>query len=99
VGAELPPLLDADHGADLVELGEPGVRLAAIATGGAGAAEIGFEDDDARLRRLLLDAERGPEAGEAAADDGDLGVLRPFERRRHRLGAGILQPEGAVGWR
>jgi hypothetical protein len=70
--------------------------LAAVAPGSARAAEIGLEDHDARLRRPFLDPQRGPEAGETAADNGDIGMLGALQRLGRRIGVDVLKPEGAV---
>ena len=81
------------------ELGPPGDREAAVAAARAAAADVLLEHDDIARRLPLLDADRRPEAGVAAAHDRDVGARGALERRggglvgRERL----VEPERAVG--
>ena len=58
------------------------VAEAAVAAARPAAALVGLEDDDVERRLPLLQRERGPEARETAADDGDVRVRVTRERRR-----------------
>ena len=72
-------LLEADRGVVAVELrvavaaGDAVVEPAAVAAGGAVAAELGFEDGDVEEGDGLLEVVGRPEAGVSAADDADVG--------------------------
>src|SRR4051812_34351877 len=80
------------------ELGPPGDREAAVATAGAAAADVLLEDDDIARGLALLDADRRPEAGVAAAHDRDVGARGALERRCGGLvrGQRLVEPEGAM---
>src|SRR5688572_31686499 len=64
---------------------------AGIPAAGAAAADVGLDNRDVRRRRTPLDLDRGPQTGEAAADDADisLGIADQFRliefSRRDRL--------------
>jgi hypothetical protein len=60
------------------------VAEAAVAAARAVAADLGLEQRDPELGRTLAQRERRPEAGVAAADDGDVRGRIPFEARRRR---------------
>ena len=71
------------------------MQEAAVAAARPGAAAFRLEQDDVRRRVSLLDRERGPQAGEAAADDADVGVDGALERVGHVVaerGRRLLQP-------
>jgi hypothetical protein len=55
--------------------------LAGVPARGAVGDALALEEDDLLLRRELLEEQRRPQAGEAAADDGDIGALLAGERR------------------
>jgi len=63
------------------ELRHPGQDEAAVAAGGAGAADVLFEDDDIAGGIELLQAQRGPEPDETSAENGDAGAVRAAEGR------------------
>src|SRR5437868_2943415 len=84
-----------EHLAGAPDAGPVGVQEAAVAAARPGAAAFRLEQDDVRRRVSLLDRERGPQAGEAAADDADVGVDGAFERVGHVVaerGRRLLQP-------
>ena len=54
----------------------PGKNKTAISTGSAAAANILFEQRDFGGRRMLFDAQCGPQTYVTAADDGDVRVER-----------------------
>jgi hypothetical protein len=68
------------------------VDEAAVAAARAPAALLRFEEDDVEPRVALLQGERGPEAGVAAADDGDVSLGVPLEWRRRLVGACLVEP-------
>jgi hypothetical protein len=77
-------------------LGRPGQRAAAIATTGAGAADVGLDQQHIQLRRLLLEHQRSPQPGIATADDAHIATLIACQRRTQRLAfllQSLLQPE------
>ena len=53
---------------------------AAVATARAAAADVGLDEDDLGRRSVLLDPQRRPQPGEAAADDADLSAVVAAER-------------------
>lgn len=71
-------LLEAYGGVVAVEFrvagaaGDAVVEPAAVAAGGAVAAELGFQDSDVEEGYCLLEVVRRPESGVAAADDADV---------------------------
>jgi hypothetical protein len=87
-------------------MGEGGVDEAAVATARGAADLLRLEQDDVAPGVVGLGVQGGPEAGEAAADDAEVGLGRPGQRRgrparreradpeRSRLGVGVA---GAVG--
>jgi hypothetical protein len=58
------------------------VQEAAVPPARAAAARLGLEHDHVESRVALLQGQRGPEPGVAAADDRDVGFGVTFERRR-----------------
>ena len=72
-------LLEADGGVVAVEFRvavaarDAVVEPAAVAPGGAVAAELGFQDGDVEEGDGLLEVVGGPQAGVSAADDADVG--------------------------
>ena len=74
------------------ELGPPGEHEAAVAPARAAAADVLLEHDDVAGRLALLDADRRPEAGVAAAHDRDVGAGGALERR----GGGLVRRERLV---
>ena len=87
----------AEQAPEREELGRPGEQAAAVAPAGARAAQVALQDDDVELRVALLGLYRRPQAGEAAADDADVGPLRALQRRGQVAIAhqGLLKPEGS----
>ena len=101
-GVTVSRLLGADALDERLELRPPGQRHAAVAAGGAGSADVGLEQHDVGARVAAAQLERRPEAGEAAADDADLGVDLARERLRvvRRLAVERLRhPVAAAGVR
>jgi hypothetical protein len=70
------------------------VAEAAVAPARPDAARPGLQQDDVDGRIALSERERGPEPGEAAADDADVGRGVALERRCRLLGARLVQPPG-----
>jgi len=68
------------------------VDEAAVAAARAEPALLGLEKDDVEARLALLQRERGPEAGVAAADDRDVGLGVTVERRRGLDRIGRVEP-------
>jgi len=72
------------------------VQEAAVAPARPPAALLGLEHDHLERRIALPQGERGPEPGESAADDRDVGLDVTLERWRgvaaEACGAGLLQP-------
>jgi hypothetical protein len=64
------------------ELGPPAEHEAAVATARPAAANVRLHEDDVERRVVLLEADRGPEAGVAAADDADVGALLALQPGR-----------------
>jgi hypothetical protein len=69
--------------------------LAGVPARSAVGDPFALEKNDLLLRRELLQEERRPQAGEAAADDGDVGALLAGERRPIRPRGQIREPEAA----
>ena len=71
------------------ELRPPAQHHAAVAARRPAAADVLLEHDDVARGVVLLDADRGPQADEAAAGDRDVGARGALERRRGigRLGS------------
>ena len=83
----------------VLEVRPPGQREAAVAAAGAGAADVGLDQRDVGAGGAALELERGPQTGEAAADDADVGLGVALEARvLVRLAAleRLLQPERAA---
>jgi hypothetical protein len=68
---------------------------AAAPAGGAEGDAIALEQDDLPARVILPGEQGGPEAGESAADDDEIGLAIPLERIAGVGRAGLGQPEGA----
>jgi hypothetical protein len=66
---------------------------AGVPSRGAVGDALGFEENDLGSRIELLQEEGGPETGEAAADDRDVGVRRSRERRTRLARRQIGEPE------
>jgi hypothetical protein len=82
------------------ELRPPGQRETPVAPAGAGAADIGLDDGDARARVPGPQLEGGPQSGEAASDDADVRVLRSDQARvlmRGGVGQRLREPQRAAG--
>ncbi len=77
--AELHRILRSAEPEQLPEVCPPGQREAAVAAAGAGAADVRLHHGDVRARGDPLDLKRGPESGETAADDADVGLLVALE--------------------
>src|SRR5205085_2587439 len=91
-------LLASDHLLQRPELRPPAEDEAAVAAARAAAADVGLDQRDVDRRVELLQAERRPEAGEAAADDADVGALVALEAWRVLLpGESLFQPQAAHG--
>ena len=80
------------------ELGPPRDREAAVAAARAAAADVLLEHDDIARGLALLDADRGPEPGVAAAHDRDVGARGALERRGGGLAGRerLVEPERAM---
>ncbi|MNO90092.1 hypothetical protein D3C76_815920 [compost metagenome] len=79
-------------------LGRPGQCTAAIAPAGTGAADVGLDQQHVQRWLRLLEHQRRPQAGIAAADDAHIATGIALQRRAHRLLRriqGLLQPEGS----
>ena len=63
----------------VLEVRPPGQREAAVTAAGAGAADVGLDERHVGAGRAALELERRPQAGEAAADDADVGLGVAFE--------------------
>ncbi len=64
------------------ELCRPGEQASAVAPARAGPAEIAFKNDNVQRRILQLGLDRRPQAGEATADDADVGSLAALQSGR-----------------
>jgi hypothetical protein len=69
------------RGAVRQPMGQRGVDKAAVAPARAPARGLGLEDHDLALGLLALGQQRGPEAGETAADDRQVSVGSAVEGR------------------
>ena len=67
-----------------------------VASRGAEGDTLGFEEQDPRRRVEFGEEERGPEAGESAADDRDVGLGLALERRAERDLADVGEPEAVL---
>ncbi len=56
------------------------VEEAAVAPGGAVPHDVGLTDHHPQRLRALEQLDRGPQPGETAADDGDVGLLVALQR-------------------
>ena len=75
-------------------------REAAVAAAGAGAAQVGLQQEDIGGRLQLLDPDRRPQAREAAADDAYVRGGLPVQRRTRGQPVGRLtQPPAPFGER
>ena len=93
-------LLDAAGLCEAAELRPPAHHEAAVAPAGAAAAHVGLEDHDVERGVELGQPQRGPQAGEPAADDAHVRRDRP-RQRAGRVVAGprcerLPEPERAV---
>src|SRR5262249_31202200 len=61
-------------------VGERRDREAPVAAGGADADRVLLQDHDVAVWGVAFRVQRGPEAGEAAADDAEVGARRAGER-------------------
>ena len=77
----------------------PGRREeAAVGAAAAGADDVGLDERDAEVRVALAELVGGPEAGEPAADDADVGGHLAGQRRAQLAGVGVqrlFQPPAA----
>ena len=73
---------------------ERGLEEAAVAAAGAVAAGLGLEQEHVACGVVGLGVQRGPEAGEAAADDAEVGLAHARRRRRLRARRKAVEPEG-----
>jgi len=77
------------------DLRPPGHDEAAVSPRGAAAADVTLDDRDAAVGLEFQQTQRGPEANEAAADDGHVDIEVAFQgRQRSQLGGDFLQPQG-----
>ncbi|MCY1433524.1 hypothetical protein D9M71_495550 [compost metagenome] len=92
-------LFDAEQSFQGEELRRPGQRAAAVASAGAGAAEVGFDDHHVEIGVLLLEHDRRPQAGVAAADDAHVGAGVLLQRGGPVAVVleGLVEPEGSHG--
>jgi hypothetical protein len=81
---------------ELVRVIESLADLAGVSTRGAICDALAFEEDDVPVRRELLQEERRPQAGEAAADDREVGALLAGERSARGSRRKIGEPEAAL---
>ena len=72
-------VLLAEHRDQGGQLAPPGADAAAAAAAGPGAAEIGLDDGDRHPGIQLAQADRRPQPGESAPDDGDVDPARALE--------------------
>ncbi len=81
------------------ELRGPREQAAAVAAARAGAAQVGLDDRDVERGVLLLRLDRGPEPGEAAADDAHVGLRRTLQRGGEIavVEQRLFDPEGSHG--
>src|SRR5207249_2462167 len=98
-GAREPQrLLAAAYLLERPELRPPAEDEAAVAAARAAAADVGLDDRDVQRRIVLLQAERGPETGIAAAHDADVGALLALEPGSVLSpGQRLLEPEASHG--
>ena len=82
--------LFAEHGARAADARPVAVQEAAVASTRPYAAAFRLQHDDGRRRVALLHGERGPQAGEAAADDADIRM----HVARERLGDVVAERGG-----
>ena len=86
-----------------MELVPPAAGETAVAPAGAAAADVLLQDHDAQVGVALGEEERGPQAGETAADDHDVGVDVTRQGRAGPagiVGEGLAEPPAALGtWR
>ncbi len=87
----------AEQPAQREELGRPRQQAAAVAPARTGAAEIALDDGDVERRVALLRLDGGPQPGEAATDDADVGALCALQRGGEVavVEEGLFDPEGA----
>jgi hypothetical protein len=85
-------MLAAELVAQARQVAPVAVDEAAVAPARAAAAVLRFEQDDVEPGLALFQRQRGPEARVAAADDDDIGLGVPLERRRRLIRAGLLEP-------
>ena len=98
-GARQPQRLGGPaHPLERLELRPQREDEAAVAPARTGAADVALQEDDVKRRLALLQCQGGPQAGQAASDDADVGPevavqRRPFPGRIERL----LKPQAACG--
>ena len=86
--------LGSEHVAEAREARPVAVEEAAVPPAGADPATRGLEHDDVQRGLPPLQLERRPEAGEAAADDGDVGPRVALERGLLGIRRRVLEPPG-----
>jgi hypothetical protein len=69
----------------------------AVASGRAGRHHAGLQDEDVAGGVGALGLDRRPQAGQAPADDDQIGLLAADERRRGLRCARTVGPEHRVG--
>ena len=74
-------------------VGERGDHEAAVAPARAGADALGLEHDDVARGVVGLGVQRGPQPGEAAADDAQVGLGAAVQRRARRPRREVVEPE------
>ena len=79
----------------LEPVGQRGDREAAVAAARAEAAGLALEDDDLAIRVVRPGLQRRPEAGEAAADDAEIGVDAADQAGRGLGWGEVGEPERA----
>jgi adenosylmethionine-8-amino-7-oxononanoate aminotransferase len=92
-------LLGAETLDQVVQLVIPAGDPTAVATAGAETAALALDQDDVEVRSPFAQLDRRPEARIAPADDADVRVQRPRERRTGRLLGGdrIFEPPDGAG--
>jgi hypothetical protein len=75
-------------------VGQRRQREAAVAPTGAEADGLGFEQDDVAPRVVGRGVQRGPQAGEPAADNAQVSVDAAGQCRLRVAGARGVEPEG-----
>ena len=98
-GRVADPLGLAEEAAERVDVVPGAGEHAAVGPAAAAAADVGLQQDDPQRGLALGELVGGPEAGEAAADDADIGgdVLGQAGARFAGVGPqGVVEPVAAI---